>query len=184
MIYNFVKAHHIQFPNLDYGYVLEISTLEQLFDYYVIKAMPDIRKSIEGLARAWEKNVHTSDEMASAIEKLAKGTGIAPVDIAGDLVDTMMRTQIEMLQKGPVYLQKNGSYMPGSGIKITERLEFDHFVWPSKRILTEKDIKTTRWQGGVHYYVSVDGVQLGKRNTPEYARELAMSYIEEHNKKV
>ncbi len=184
MTYKFVKAHHSQFQHLDYGYLLEINNLDALFDYYTIKAMPDIRKTIEGLARAWEKNVHTSDEMGSAIALMAKASGVAPVDVAGDLIDTMMKTQIEMLQQGPIYLQKNGSYMPGSGIKITERLEFEQFVWPSKRILTEKDIKTTRWQGGVHYYVSVDGVQLGKRNTPEYARELAMSYIEEHNKKI
>jgi hypothetical protein len=182
MSYKFVKAHHIQFEHLDYGYLLEINNFQELLDYYIIKAMPDMQRSMYGLARAWEKNRHTADDIAQLVERMAKSSGIAPVDCAADLLDDMMKGQMEMLSNGPIYFQKVGSYMPGKGIKITDRLESEEFVWPNKKQLTESDIKLTKWFGGVHHYVTVDGVQLGKGNTVEHAMDIGRDYIKKHNK--
>jgi hypothetical protein len=184
MVYKFVKACHADFPKLDYGYLFEVSSFEELLDYYIIKAMPDMQRSMYGLSKAWETNRHTADAIAQLVERMAKNSGIAPVDCAADLLDDMMKGQLEMLSNGPVYFQKNGSYMPGGkGIKISDRIEKDSFVWPTKKLLTESDIKLTKWFGGVHHYVTVDGIQLGKGNTVEHAKEIGMEYIKKHNEK-
>lgn len=184
--YTFVNACHKDFEKIQYGYVLELKTIEDLINYHTVKQLPDLTKSMANLNRALETNSHASDPIANHIQWMAKFTddSISIVDITTDLIDSMTKGQLEVLKNGPLYIHKNGSYMGGEALKILSRMELDDLIWPTQRILTSADVKITKWFGGNHYYVTVDEVSLGKFNTPDYAAVIAKAYIDLHNEKL
>ena len=167
--YKFVNCQHKDFNKIQYGYVLEISNVMDFFNYLMIKFYPDMTNSISSLIKALENNHHASDPIGNTILILSKTSDKSPIDIAADLTDSMIKTQLQILDKGPLYIHKNGSYMNGGAVKIHNVIELDSFVWPSDKFYTENDININKYFGGNHYYVKVDEINLGKTNTPEEA---------------
>ena len=67
-----------------------------------------------------------------------------------------MRTIYE--KEGKVYVTREGGVRPDTrlrdGEEIVEKCTSKNFVFP---VLSERDIKITRWPGGNHFYIMVDG---------------------------
>ncbi len=182
--FKFVKATHIKFSNLDYGYLLEVPNLEtyliydeQIQDKRFLEALYDVKRAVL-------TNTHTSNVIASVIEAMAKMSDNGLLYCATKFIADTKEGQLKTLQNEKLYFQQNGSYLNENSIKISETIEKDNLVWPDAVKLTMKDAIITKWPGGNHYYITISGKQLGKYNTVEFAESFAKMYIDAFNKEL
>ena len=183
-MYTFVKLRS-ELHDIDYPWKLVCEDMETMNEHALAYLKPVIKTGMDDMIQHATKGYHISSWWASAMLPLFHGApqGLnvleASMTIEKDLYDTKSR-MIE--ESGGVYLTDGPSYMSFSehltvvDTLVKENISFPHY--------SEEDIIVKRWQGGVHYYAQVGGLDVvidGKQNWNDamMARRMALKYLKE-----
>lgn len=203
MEFTFVKGYLTRIPSVEYNWLLKVTDIETLLAYTDSKHSSIISDAFYDLIHdravdSWRpNNVHFTNHVSYLIDIRQRKNGTSPIVESDNLGHEMYAGYVNILTKyGGIYFQNTGSYMPISGVTETQSITVDEsevitnyvngmktFKWHIDKVLTEKDIKITRFPNGKHYYVKVAENELGKRSTPSTAQRLADDYIKRVNKR-
>lgn len=180
---------------LDYGFVLKLSSAEELLDYWTKKRASEFgvglsnflaSKECEYLTRGtYSGKEHVSDPLAAVISHVcqieAKKEGeneVTVKDVVDSLLTTTFRGMCKSISKtGAIYIQASGGYFPHSeDVIVNATIEQESYDFP----IFDLTIKVFQWQGGKHFYAKVghlDVVDVAtgnqKWNTSEEAQRQA-----------
>ena len=185
--------------NITYPYMLKITTVQELLDYFlnvydkeITAGMEDYLLSSECAELFKQKNIayhHCRTEWSSLISKvmfLEVNFCEQPetiFSILGKFKNKVFFAKINSLQKfGAIYIKENGSYFVHSeDTVILDSKESEKYNW-KLRPYTEEDIKIIQWRKGTHYYAKIgrEDVEINgaiKWDTWEEAYNKALEYL-------
>ena len=171
-------------------WVLKITSLQQLFEYYVLTKPTIIQEAFKDFLETTSKEVqrdHFTNPITSAAVMLAQiefnsgGKDRSFIDALTDLLSKVERNQMSSLAKGEIlYIRNIGSYVPEDGTRydILQYFESDKLVFP------QSSVRFIQWDGGTHWYakigntdIVVDGEQ--KWDSKKEAQSAVQKYLTE-----
>jgi hypothetical protein len=184
MEYKFV---HIKSKYSDKGgWWLEVTSLEQLFDYHE-KTDRRWGVAVENWINSKESTGGTGMEhlspLALAISLSAESKGHSIIDATLNFKRRMIENQIHWLkEEGVIYINCKGGYC----FKDSKNSVIDQYVRRKELIFpnyTINDIRITRFPMGEHYYAHIGDLELKdgsniKWNSYQEAKDFAMKYVE------
>ncbi|MFA6000157.1 MAG: hypothetical protein WC783_04260 [Candidatus Paceibacterota bacterium] len=203
MNYRFVK---IKENGLDYGWMLEVATLEELIDWFKVHCnsiargiidfmrSEDFEKVIHGevLPPINPKKIANHHHVETAYGSLAymytslDGLNDEPkkfkyLDMVDRLTKKVTDHKLQCLLEGyTLYINKVGGWFPKKKpLNNLGEIISEELIFPE---YTEADIKITQWEGGKHFYAKIgdmDVVWDGNQKwiTEDRARENAIKFL-------
>lgn len=160
---------------------MELKAKNLMGDYHYVKTKE--KRNGERL------EFHNYNRQQDAIEiSLGMNPQKTLVDDVSFLSDKFLSTYYRIFtDKGIIYICKNTAIRPldeNSIVIIHNEKYNDKLIFPS---YTLKDIKVQQWKGGKHWYATVGGMQVERRNrikwnTPKEANQVAEEFLKEINK--
>lgn len=193
-----IRASHVIWPkmNLDYGFLFEIRSIEELLDYW-LKVRK--RQTCEGLSdylksRGFTQGVledkvpggtpHCATRMGSVLAVMMQGEMMkdgrrSVIDVLSAFEDRVLSCMTKVLEKeGKIFVNDNGGYFALiSGQEAKDTVELEKWILPGKKP------RIIQWANGKHYYAKVgeeDIVVDGEQKWPTY--EAAQRAVEQYMK--
>lgn len=158
------------------GWWLKISNISQLEDYISRIGSPKIVRGIFNAREYYDNKAH-ADTLAQAIICKATHDNKSVVDAGLDLQGAMIRSQIDALTIGPIYINAYGGWH--SGGEYSDWLHRDKPIFPD---FGKEQIRVKKFEGGSHYYAYIGDLQIRdgeilKWNTYSEAYNQALKYV-------
>jgi hypothetical protein len=162
---------------IDYGFLYEIKTPEELHDYWCFVAQPRWSKGFSELMTMKEFS-HPATAEGSMLQVLSEARGIAPLLVMGSMTEKAYLAMSRCLSGGPIVINRNGGFFPLAGQEVKDRRKVDLWTLPGAQI------KISQWPNGTHFYARVgdeDVEESGRRkwDTRDAAERAAKRFAKE-----
>lgn len=161
---------------INQGWWLKISSLSQLEDYIGRVSSSKVARGIFNARGYYDKKEHAGP-LAQVIIQKATLDNTSIVDAGLNIQASSIRSQIDALQSGPIYINAYGGWH--SGGEYSDWLHRDEPIFPD---FGKEQIRVKKFDGGSHYYAYIGDLQIRdgevlKWNTYSEAYNQALKYV-------
>lgn len=185
MVWTFEKVRLKGFNFVASEWMLKITSLPQLWEYYAKTRPSMIGDAFEDFKKATSRLVqrdHFTNHVTIASYLLAEAKDCSFVESIARLMTRVERNQIDSLARGKVlYIREIGSYVDDDGTHydVLDSYEAPELLFP------EANIRLIQWPNGKHWYAKIGNIDVvvddeQKWNTKSDAKKAALRYLREN----